>query len=155
MTDKLEEMYVQIAQKAQEGWDVDTQAVDLFNEHVMNVIDLASPKDFRLLDYDERVLVIRKILGNLLVAMYSVRLMTPSEEDLKDTAEAIDVTVANDALLCAALVSRGASDAFMYFHEADQVLNQSVVRSLGEALSGVFLLCNLLKVELLSLTLQL
>lgn len=144
----LEAMYLELAKKAQESWDKETQAVDLFNQHIMQVSALACAKDFQNYDHDERTVCTRQILGNLLVAMYAVRLMPPSDDDLKDMAEAVNTNVANDALLCTALVSRGASDAFLFFHEEDQEVGRDLIRSVGEALMGVYLLCSILGIEL-------
>ena len=146
--DTLEDMYIELAKKAQESWDKDTQAVDLFNKHIMQVAALSCARDFQNYDHDERVACTRMILGNLLIAMYAVRLMPPSEDALKDMAEGMNSNVANDSLLCAALVCRGASDAFLFFHEEDQEVGRDMVRSVGEALSGIYLLCSLLGIEL-------
>lgn len=148
MTDILEEMYIELARKAQESWEKDTQAVDLFNNHIMQVAALSCARDFQNYDHDERVACTRMILGKLLIAMYAVRLMPPSDDDLKDMAEAMNSNVANDSLLCAALVCRGANDAFLFFHEEDQEVSRDLIRSVGEALSGVYLLCSLLGIEL-------
>ena len=146
--DTLEDMYLELAKKAQESWDKDTQAVDLFNKHIMEVAALSCARDFQNYDHDERVACTRMMLGNLLIAMYAVRLMPPSEDDLKDMAEGMNSNVANDSLLCAALVCRGANDAFLFFHEEDQAVGRDMIRSVGEALSGIYLLCSLLGIEL-------
>ena len=150
MSDNLEDLYIKVARKAQEGWDKDTQAVDVFNKHILCAAEMSCPSRVMELDKEERAATAKGLLSHLMVAMYAVKLLPPAEDDLKDMAEAMNINVANDIVLCSALVCRGACDALLFFHEEDQQVSSDLVRSIGEALSGVYLMAHLLDVDLLS-----
>jgi hypothetical protein len=152
MHDELEDLYLKAARAAQEEWDKDTQAVEVFNTHVLKVTSMSCPAHFRELDKDDRTHATKSMLSHLMVAMYAVKLLPPAEDDLKAMAEAINVNVANDMVLCSALICRGACDALLFFHEEDQQISADLVRSIGEALSGIYLMSELLGLDILSIS---